>query len=209
MRNTNETIQWYRAHETTSQLGYDPGGRCLQICREARGLAARYPSALSAQIATPSKYRVSDIGDIRRGMVVYFDDRNDSNPYGHIVTVVGRVKGADPRSLSSLLTRTNSVVSGRVVVVKADYYPRYWGDAYQFAATWLNGYPLEMRDTKKAPEPKPQTVGDATNLKQAIDELQEAKKFHKEQKNDRIVRALDRDIKAVRQTIEKFERKGK
>jgi hypothetical protein len=97
--------------KTTEQLGFDPNGMCLRICRTARDIGPVYPSAVVAQNATPAAHRVYGVADVRRGMVVYYDDPNDSNPYGHIVTVVGRDRDADPDSLSSLLVRSNSVVS--------------------------------------------------------------------------------------------------
>jgi hypothetical protein len=76
-------------------------------------------------------------------MDLYFDDPHDSNPFGHIVTMIGRVKGYDPDSLDDVLVRTNSVVSGRVVVVRASYFKAHWGDAFQFGAFWLNGFELD------------------------------------------------------------------
>lgn len=204
MRDTNATIQWYRGHETTAQLGYNPNGMCLKICREARGLPAVFPSALSAQQATPAAHRVEKVADITRGMVVYYDDPRDSNPFGHIVTVVGRVKGIRKDSLSSLLVRTNSVKSGHVVVVRGDYFPKHWGDEFQFGATWLNGQALDLPDRKKPdPEPEP-PLKSARNLREAIEFLRKAIQYHEAAGNDRLVRALRRDVQAIRQTIRDF-----
>ena len=208
MRDTDATVAWYRTHETASQLGYDPDGMCLKICREARGIAAKYPSALSAQVATPAKYRIHRVEDIRRGRVVYFDDPNDSNPFGHIVTVVGRGPETNPSSLSSLLVRTNSVKANEVVVVTGDYFQRHWGDEFQFAATWLNGLELIDFHREPAPEPEPEPEAPlspkAPNLRAAIKELQEAVEYHRAKGNARLVRALRRDIEAIRQTIRDF-----
>jgi hypothetical protein len=200
MRDTDATVAWYRSHETAAQLGYDPDGMCLKICREARGIGAVYPSAVSAQQATPVKYRVTNVADIERGMVVYYDDPRDSNPFGHIVTVVGRASGVARSSLSSLLVRTNSVKANEVVVVRGDYFPRFWGDEFQFAATWLNGQELidfHRDEPTPTPEPKPK----ATRVRNAIEELQAAVRFHEKRGHDRIVRALRRDIRELRQTI--------
>lgn len=201
MRSVPEVIQWYKGHETQAQLGYNPNGMCLKICREARGLPAVYPSALAAQIATPAAHRVHKVADIRRGMVVFYDDPRDSNPYGHIVTVVGRAKGEDPSTLRSLLVRTNSVKSGQVVVVRGDYFPRYWGDAFQFGATWLNGQALSFPE--KA-EPKPPLSKRAPNLREAIAALEEAVAYHEKKGHTRLVRALRRDIREIRQTIRDY-----
>lgn len=199
MHNVQETVQWYRTHETRSQLGFGPNGMCLKICRTARDLPALYPSAVAAQVATPKQFREYDIADIRRGMVGYFDDPNDSNPFGHIVTWVGRIKGVDPSKLSSLLCRTNSVVSDEIVVVRGDYFPTHWGDQFQFAATWLNGQELEMGTKPPAPKPPPRPK--TPRLQHAIEDLEAARSFHFKEGHDRIVRALTRDIKELQETL--------
>lgn len=140
MRSWQETIAWYKTHDSTATLGYNPNGMCLAICHDARDLPARYPSAKAAQDATPTQFRVHRVRDLRKGMNIYFDDPHDSNPFGHITTMIGRVKGYDPDSLDDVLVETNSVVSGRIVVVRASYFKAHWGDSYQFGAFWLNGF---------------------------------------------------------------------
>lgn len=203
MRDVAGAIEWYQNHETAAQIGWDPDGMCLKICRTARDIPAVYPSALSAQQATPGSHRITKVEDIRKGMVVYYDQPGDSNPFGHIVTVVGRVKGSDPRSLGSLLVRTNSVRANEVVVVRGDYFPQHWGDPFVFAATWLNGQALTFPDGKPD-APEPPLSKKAPNLREAIGALQEAVAYHKKHGNDRLVRALRRDIAAIRQTIRDF-----
>jgi hypothetical protein len=141
-RNTEETIQWYRDNDTDPP--FNPDGMCLAVCRTARNIGPMFPSAVVAQQETPSAHRVYTISKIRRGMVMYFDTVGDSNPYGHIVTVVGRDRSVPEHDLGSLLVRTNSVKSGQLVVVRADYFKRYWNDEFQFAATWLNGQELKL-----------------------------------------------------------------
>lgn len=202
MRDTKATIEWYRSHETEKEIGFDPDGRCLQICRTARDLPAVYPSALSAQEATPEAFRVYDVADVRQGMVGFFDDPNDSNPFGHIVTWVGRVKGEDRSSLSSLLGRTNSVVSGKIVVVRGDYFEKHWGDAYQFSATWLNGYAFPDFVAKQ-PVPAP-ALTKATGLRNALADLEKAANFHEGKGHTRLVKAIRRDMKSIRKTIREF-----
>lgn len=144
MRDWEDTLDWYREHNTTNDLGFNPDGMCLKICRTARDLPAVYPSAKAAQDATPHQYRVTKVADLRRGMVLYFDEVGDSNPYGHVCTMVGRVKGFDWDDLNDVLVETNSVKSGQVVVVRASYFEKYWGDKFQFGSAWLNGYPLDI-----------------------------------------------------------------
>lgn len=204
MRSVAEALEWYRNNETRAQLGYDPDGMCLKICREARGLPAVYPSAVSAQQATPGEHRVHDVSKIRKGMVVYYDDPRDENPYGHVVTVIGRVKGEDPSTLRSLLVRTNSVKADHVVVTRGDYFPQFWGDQYQFAATWLNGQALTFPEKAAPAPPKPPLTKAAPNLRDAIEALQKAVEVHERRGNTRLVRALRRDIREIRQTIRDF-----
>jgi hypothetical protein len=145
MRNFKETIAWYHQHDNGQSVGFDPHGMCLKICRTARGLPAKYGTAKEAQDATPAKYRVTKVSDIRKGMVAYFDDPHDSNKAGHITTVVGRVKGADKDDLNDVLVETNDVKSGQIVVVRATYFEQHWGDPFQFAATWLNGHAFDVK----------------------------------------------------------------
>lgn len=205
-RDTAATIDWYRTHETSSQLGFNPDGMCLKICRTARNIGAAYPSALSAQQATPREHRVTDVSEIRRGMVVYYDDPNDSNPYGHIVTVVGRTKDRDPDDLGNLLVRTNSVQSGRVVVVRGDYFGRFWADPFQFAATWLNGVELDMPEPAKASKPKKTLPPQGRErLQGVLDELNAMIENYRRADNDRVVKALRRDKAEIRQTLDQFK----
>lgn len=208
-RNTRETVQWYREHETTAELGFNPDGRCLQICRTARNLGAVYPSAVVAQNATPAAHRVPHVADVRRGMVAFYDDPHDSNPFGHVVTVVGRDRERDPDDLGSLLVRSNSVQSGKVVVVRGDYFPTHWGDAFTFAATWLNGVALDLPDGGPAapPSPEPEYIGrrGASRLRAIEAELTQMIANHRRFGNDRIVNALKRDREAIRQSLRKLQ----
>lgn len=143
-RNTAQALEWYRTHTTTKQIGFNPDGMCLKICRTARNIGSKYPSAKAAQDATPLKHRISDISKIEPGMVMYFDDPWDSNKYGHIVTVESRKSDVSRSSLSSLVVWTNSVEKGKLVRVSADYFPRVWGDPFVFASDWLNGVVLDL-----------------------------------------------------------------
>jgi len=143
MRDYKETIAWLEKNDTAAELGYNPNGMCLAIAHDARALPAKYPSAKVAQDNTPKEFRVYKVRDLRKGMDLFFDDPHDSNPFGHIVTMIGRVKGYNPDDLNDVLVRTNSVVSGRVVVVRASYFKQHWGDSFQFGAFWLNGFELD------------------------------------------------------------------
>ncbi len=147
-RNWRETLAWYRTHNTEAQIGFNPDGMCLKVCRTARNIPAKYLTAKEAQDATPKEHRVKKVADLRKGMVLYFDDPKDSNRSGHIGTQIGRVAGFKPGSLDDILVETNSVVSGRVVVVRASYFQKHWGDKFQFGATWLNGVDLDVPGRK-------------------------------------------------------------
>lgn len=144
MRDWQETLEWYDQNQKADQIGFNPDGMCLKVCRTARDIDSMYSSAKLAQDATPAKHRVHEVRDLRKGMVLYFDTVGDSNPYGHIVTMVGRVKGfKDWNDLNDVLVETNSVKSGELVVVRASYFKEHWGDEFQFGATWLNGVVLD------------------------------------------------------------------
>lgn len=144
MRDYKETIEWYQNHHSTSDIGFNPDGMCLKVCRTARGIPSRYLTAVDAQRATPDKHRVRRVEDLRRGMVLYYDDPSDSNRAGHIATMVGRVPGYKKDSLSDILVVTNSVIRGQLTTVRGDYFPNYWGDPFVFGATWLNGFELDI-----------------------------------------------------------------
>lgn len=158
-RTTAEALKWLESHTTAPALGYNPDGMCLKITRQARGIGAMYPSARAAQDATPAKHRITDLRKIRPGMVMYFDDPRDGNPYGHIVTVASTKDGKPATSLGDISVWTNSVVSGRLSLVSADYFPRGWGDPFTFASDWLNGVELRLDATKAKPsKPKGPTM---------------------------------------------------
>jgi hypothetical protein len=199
MKPFQAVLEWYRTHQTASQIGFDPDGMCLKICRTAAGKPAVYPSAVEAQRATPQQHRVHKVRDLRRGMVLYYDHPSDSNPFGHIVTMIGRVKGANPDSLHDILVETNSVKANEVVVVRGDYFPQHWGDPFVFGATWLNGSEIDYAGrTKPQPEPEPEpTPTRGGNVDQAIEDLTVAEKRAKEgterdEKLDRVLRVLNK-----------------
>lgn len=196
----HETLRWYRNNETTDEIGFNPDGMCLKVVRTARNIPAMFPSAVSAQNATPARNRITKVREIRRGMVGYYDDPSDSNPFGHVVTFVGRVPEANPDKMSDLLVRTNSVLRGKLVIVRADYFQQHWGDPFVFAATWLNGQNL-LLDPPPAPKPK------SERLDHAISDLILARDWHLSRGNDRgrrVAAALQRDIDEMKATKKEF-----
>lgn len=151
MRDFRGALEWYREHQTSSQIGFDPDGMCLKVCRTARDIPSRYLTAKKSQDATPKEFRFYNVADLRKGMVLYFDDPNDSNTAGHIVTMIGRVRGFDPDSLHDVLVETNSVKSNELVIVRADYFDEHWGDEFQFGSNFLNGQVLDYPIRKPKP----------------------------------------------------------
>lgn len=153
MTNTwQQDLEWYRNHQTTSQIGFNPDGMCLKVCRTSRGIGAKFLTAKQAQDATPKEHRFTRVRDLRRGMKLFFDDPHDSNTAGHIVTMIGRVKGFDWDSLDDILVETNSVVSGQLVVVRASYFKQHWGDGFQFGTDYLNGVEFDYLGKPKPPQ---------------------------------------------------------
>lgn len=201
-RTQSETLAWYRTHETTRQIGFDPDGQCLKVCRTARRIPSMYPSAISAQNATPAKHRVKDLSKLRNGMVVYYDDPRDDNPFGHIVTITDHAKVI--KSLADFEVRTNSVKSNQVVVVRGDYFGKHWGDKFQFAATWLNGQALLFPKVAVPTPPKP-VKPVLTPLIHARSDIAGMLATAKTQKNARLVTALERDLAEINETINKFK----
>lgn len=150
-----EDLQWYETHQTAAQIGFNPDGMCLKVCRTSRSVGPKYLTAKQCQDAVPKKYRVTKVRDLRKGMKLFFDDPNDSNTSGHIVTMIGRVKGFDWDDLNDVLVETNSVKSGELVVVRATYFKEHWGDPFVFGAGWINGVVLDYRGSKPKTPPKP------------------------------------------------------
>lgn len=213
---TRETLDWYRTIGEKNPP-FDPDGMCLAICRTARNIAARWPSAVTAQINTPTQYRVEKISNIRRGMVAFFDDPHDSNPFGHVVSVVGRIPDADPDSLRDIIVETNSAVANRIVKVRADYFGKHWGDQFQFAATYLNGEPFydlqpDHSEPWKPKKRKYPNIEDTLNsIDEGLDAIEGAIKYHTKENHPRFVKALKRDRdkmvatkKALKATYKKF-----
>lgn len=154
MHDLHETMVWYREHETARQIGFNPDGMCQKVCRTARDIGPVYPTAKRAQDATPKEHRFHRVADLRKGMVLYFDDPNDANVAGHVVTLIGRVRGFDPDSLHDLLVRTNSVKAGELVVVRGDYFGDHWGDEFQFGSNWVNGNVVDVFTRKPTAPPR-------------------------------------------------------
>jgi hypothetical protein len=192
-RNTLDTNLWLREQDKINSTAWR--GLCLKLARSARNIGPMYPTAISAQHATPKKYRVYDLDKVKRGMVAYFDDPNDDNPAGHIVTVQGR------DNQGRLLCWTNDVAGpGMVSLTPMSFFPSQWGDQFRFGATWLNGVRLDMPEQKKkASKPKPVNE---ENIRKAINRLDDAIKDNKGR--PKLVEALERDQARLAEIMKQF-----
>ena len=195
--NTKQAMSFLRRQATSNSTAWR--ALCLSLQRQARGLPGVYPSALAAQHATPQSERVEAVKNLKRGMVIYFDDPNDSNPYGHIAGVAG-FRAGKAKTLDNLLVWSNDArVSGGVSLVAASFFPNNWGDQFQFGATWLNGY--DFADFDKAP-PKPAELG--SRYDRAIELLVNAVEYHRKAGHDRLVAALKVDLERMRNRRKKW-----
>jgi hypothetical protein len=166
----------------------------MKLQRQARGLPAVYPSAISAALATPEKERVHKVSDLRRGMVGYCDDPNDSNPYGHIFFIIGKDKSG------RILTWTNDALNvGGVDVVPLDFYQKNWGDTFQFGATWLNGY--DFSEFNKPPVETRGKLGD--NYRAALEDIVRLERKHRNKGHTILADKLAKDIAVMRRRLEK------
>lgn len=199
IRDFAETLEWYRENTTTREIGFNPDNMCLKVCRTARFIPALHPTAKIAQDATPERYRVHRVRDLRKGMVLYFDDPNDSNRAGHIVTMQGRVKGFDEDDLNDVLVLTNSVVSGKLVTVRASYFQKHWGDEFQFGSNYLNGIVLDVYGRQSRVE-KFRRSGPNWNLRLLDDAAKAGRRdiAHKLREIDKVIDTLSDDKRKVR-----------
>lgn len=154
---------------------------------------------------TPDQYKVRDVAKLEPGHVAYFDDPNDSNPFGHIVTVMARLKGYPKSDLNGIIVRSNDVVTGEVAPVRASYFQLHWGDAFQFGSDWLNGYVFTDM-VPPPPKPKLERVKHAlANLKESRNILKRAMEHNQKVGNVRVTNALSRDIKRLDKTIARVQ----
>lgn len=195
-KNTKDTAAFIRNERSNPSKSWK--GRCLELQRTARGLPAIHPSALSAALATPEDDRIYHKDQLRRGMVAYFDDPNDSNPYGHIVFIAGRDEDGDIWTWSNDVDATHNVG-----LVPFEYYESYWGDGFMFGAISLNGY--DLLGTNDLPLAKPGHDFLGKNYEEAIKAVKRAISYHKTTGNARLVNALRRDLAKLILTKEKFK----
>lgn len=192
---TGETIDFVR-HQRAIDSD-DWYRRCLSLQRQARGLSAVYPTALSAMFATPKSERVTALKDWRRGMVGYSYDPRIPGTAGHIFTVL-----QDGNKFADPITGTNDArEAGHVDYVRLSFYKGQWGQNVTFAATWLNGY--DFADFNKPPEPVHKgTLGE--RYAKAIEELEKIERQKRNKGWTKVADALLRDIARMNRKLERF-----
>ena len=191
---------------------------CLSLARQAPGLPGVYPSARAAMDATPAKRRHPLI-KATRGMVGYFSDPNDSNPFDHVATVAGW-DGCDPcwngapdddpahdhsGDLHDLFFWSNDIIrDGGVDLVRGDRFPDAWGDPFRFASDWLNGYDLPRYDVDKPTlaHGRGGTLGE--NYRHAIADVRKALRYHREHNHPKVVAVLADDLARMKAHAAKF-----
>lgn len=185
-------------------------GYCQRLAREAAGTPAVYPSALTSAHATPEAERVYHVRDLRRGMVAYFDDPHDSNPYAHVVTVAGWRDHTPTDDLADLLVWSNDAArTGGVDLIRASFFPGTspgWGDPFLFGATSINGYDLPGYG---AGAPRPVTLGETYD--RAINSVRRAIRHHRRKQAEdptrrraAIIKALTTDLARMKETRKRF-----
>lgn len=195
MRDWRGDLEWYRTHQTTSQIGFNPDGMCLKVCRTSRDIASKYMTAKECQDAVPKELRITRVRDWRKGMKLFVDTVGDSNTAGHIVTIVGRAKGFEWDDPNDVIVETNSVVSGQLVRVRATYFTQHWGDRINFAAPWINGVELDY------PGWKHDDVGKDAPERPKKDKAPRIQNF-RESGNEWNVNILDRSVAGGRRDVE-------
>lgn len=203
-RTTQGMLNWYETHRTTATIGFVPDGRCQQIVRTARNIGPGAPTALAAALATPRAERVYEVKRMHTGMVLYYDDPRDSNPSGHVVTIVQEDPQRDADDISRLLVETNSVHAGQLTLVRGDFFLPSWGDAVQWAGKSINGVLLDLPDQPKPPKPAPMRPGRVKRLEHWVDVLNDLIDEARDEGQHRYVRSLRESRKQLRETINKF-----
>jgi hypothetical protein len=162
---------------------------CLALTRTARDIPPRYPSALAAQLATPAEDRIRDQKNWRRGMVAFFDNASDGNPYGHIATLATRDR-------NGIWLTWSNIVGGAVRLVPITLFTHGWGDPAQFAAVSLNGYDLKGFETQTSVKSKATREGALAN---AVRTLRTEAEIQDKREHPARAKALRKDIEILRE----------
>ena len=193
MNTPAQAVAFYKKQRDTGSKSWK--GLCMKLARSAYGFdTGIYPSALACMVATPKKYRVTALKDVKVGMLGFFVDPDDDNPFEHIAACVGHNKEGLP------IWGTN-LADGSVAFVGHDFFELHWGDKFNFAASSLGTFVID--ELQK--EEKPERVK-AKRIRKVIRELVKAQKAQRKQGHVRIADRLAKDIADLRKTLDLIDR---
>ena len=195
---THETRLWLRGQRLSGANWFR---QCLNLQHTARDIPAVFPTAFSAQLATPKSERVPHVADLRGGMIGY---TKGSDPAGHVFYILGRRPGFDLANPDGVLCESNDVVAGKtghVGIVTLSFFRVNWGHTWQFGATMLNGY--DFADFNAKPKPVHPTLGG--NYEAAIKAVKKAVASHKKDRDDTLYLALKRDLARMQKRYDRYK----
>jgi hypothetical protein len=174
---------------------------CLSLTRQAPGIPGGIPSARAAMLMVPTSDRIHHVHGLRRGMVLFFDDPNDDNPFGHVVTVAGWHTTQPTDSLDDVLTWSADVPhdAGEVGLVRASFFTSQWGVPMVYGSTSLNGFDLPGYG-RAATTPVRQAPSLQDTLDAAITAVRHGIRAQRQKGHQRKVRALTRDLRELQDT---------
>jgi hypothetical protein len=126
----NQMKRWHIAGKTNVK------GLCLKTCREAWGIAAKYPSAIVAWRNTPARHRFTDFKKAPIGAVHYYE----GGKYGHIVI---------QSDLKNKVWGTDLPVVNKIGLHHRNLPVNRWKYKYLGWSNWLNGKVLPLKDMPK------------------------------------------------------------
>lgn len=198
-RTTQQAIEFCRAQDASNTTRWYR--MCLMLQRQARGIPAVYPTAASAQAATPADERVGLMG-LKPGMVAF---TKGSNPAGHIV-LVDRWTSSVKRPENVLVWSNDMAADGKgVALVPLGRILGKWNHEFQFGATWLNGYDFSEFD--KPATPVRGTI--SKNYEHALEDIDRAIAFHEKKGRTKLVKLMKRDRRLMLQTYEALKKRKK
>jgi hypothetical protein len=126
----NQMKRWHIAGKTNVK------GLCLKTCREAWGIAAKYPSAIVAWRNTPARHRFTDFKKAPIGAVHYYE----GGKYGHIVI---------QSDLKNKVWGTDLPVVNKIGLHHRNLPVNRWKYKYLGWSNWLNGEVLPIKAMPK------------------------------------------------------------
>ena len=126
MQAANQMERWSKQGRTGVK------GFCLKICREAWGIAAKYPSAIIAWRNTPAKFRHTNPKLAPIGACHFYE----GGKWGHIVI---------QSKMKNKVWGTDLPTSDKIGLHHRNLPTRKWGYKYLGWTDWLNGKELPLK----------------------------------------------------------------